>query len=607
MKKVIITLFLFFISLEADDFSIDTSYYFSEKNLSFKELSNIKEFKKSNGKNFGFKKEFCYLKLEFKNFSNFKLSRYFKFEYPYIDYITLLSKNGVEKYGQLEKFNSNILSLHNVSFLVELKSKESKTIYLQIKSSLPIKTNILTFNREEYFKNILFYKQIYSFVYGVLIVMILYNFIIYLNIKEKAYLYYVLFHFSWLIAIFAFSGLGFEYIWANYPIVNLHSYGIVANFLSLFDYMLIIYFLDLDRILPKIANLFRYFAIFSLLVAISSLFIVINPLYEINTFFTESFIFILLFYMIFYKKSKISKYILIAKVFLFFGVFILTLSEFGLIKDSFFVDNSYLLGIMIELILMSLVLSYNYKDIKMKYHLEERKRKETEKMLIAKHKLSILGEMLNSIVHQWRQPLSEINSIVFKMDTQYSIEGLSESEFDKNLTNIESLTYYLSQTINDFRNFSLENTEIEKFKIETLIDEVISILNYSFKLNKIELKINYSAKNIYTETNRSRLSQILIIILNNAKDALLENEVDNRRIFIDIIENRKILSIKISNSGKKIPKEIENKIFQSHFSTKNRNENSGIGLYIAKEITNRLNISLKLLNNEPLTTFEIKI
>ncbi len=603
MIKLLISIIILSIFLFAkDDFSVKISYFLTKENLSIEQIQKVKNFKLSNGESFGFIDDYCWLKIELKNNSNIELKRYFKFAYHYIEHILLYEDINLKpkKYGQLENFNQNISSLQNVLFKLKANPKDTNIAYLRIKSNLSMNIKIKHFSEKEYIDYIFLYKQLYAFVYGVLFAMLLYNFIIYLNIKEKAYLYYVLFHFLFLLGIIAWGGLGFEYLWAKYPIFNFYSYGVISNLLHFFDYMLMIHFLDTKKYLPKVTLILRVLAFIGLFFSITSLYNPLVQIYEIYSIFVTITMIGVVLYLALIKNFLIAKYFLIAKLSLFIGIIVFMLSEFALIEGSFFVNNFYIFAIVIEVILMSFILSYKFKE-------EREKRVLTEKMLISKHKLSTLGEMFNNIVHQWRQPLSQINSIVFNIESEYHFKNLNRVKLEDKLNSIETLTNYLSQTIDDFRNFSLENSKIEKFKIKTLIDETLSIINFSQKLNQIDIEVKYSNENISILSNKNELSQVLMIILNNAKDAFIENKTLKPKIVIDISEDFQKKYIKISNNGGEISNKIVNKIFKPYFSTKDKKSATGIGLYIVKLIIDKLKGSVSVKNNNQWVIFTIEL
>lgn len=583
LKLLIFFYFFTQLAYSQNDFEVRTSYYLTEKDLTLSQIKTVKEFTPSKGDNFGIIDSYCWLKIEIKNNTNLEQHRYFEFKIPFIDYIDLYNDNKVQKFGQLQKFNTNIKSLNNAAFMIHLDKKENKTIYLRLSSSFAMKTFINNFSMEEYESNLIFYKRIFDFIYGILISMVLYNFFIWLSIREKSYFYYVLFHFIFILGIISWTGFGFEYIWPNTPEVNHYTYGVLGNLLYAFNILFLMYYLNVNKYLPSTVKYLKGLVYVALFFSITSIFKSYVSLYEAFSIFSSLFSLFITIYLLIVFKQKTAQYFLISRLFLFSGNILLVLSEFGVIEGSFFIDNSYIWGAAVEVILMSFALSYKYKLLEYEKELEKAKRIETEEMLFNKQKLSALGEMLNNLVHQWRQPLSQINSIVYSIDSDYSGKKLTPVKLEENLNNIESITNYLSHTLDDFRNFSLDKNQSKSFKIESLLNEVVSIIKFTFNTNKINIKTEFKNNDIEIKLNKNELTQVLVILLINAKDAIIHNQINSGEVFISVSDN-KYLEIEISNNGGSIPLNVRKKIFEPYFTTKNSDEGTGLGLYIAKLI-----------------------
>lgn len=583
LKLLIFFYFFTQLAYSQNDFEVRTSYYLTEKDLTLSQIKTVKEFTPSKGDNFGIIDSYCWLKIEIKNNTNLEQHRYFEFKIPFIDYIDLYNDNKVQKFGQLQKFNTNIKSLNNAAFMIHLDKKENKTIYLRLSSSFAMKTFINNFSMEEYESNLIFYKRIFDFIYGILISMVLYNFFIWLSIREKSYFYYVLFHFIFILGIISWTGFGFEYIWPNTPEVNYYTYGVLGNLLYAFNILFLMYYLNVNKYLPSTVKYLKGLVYVDLFFSITSIFKSYVSLYEAFSIFSSLFSLFITIYLLIVFKQKTAQYFLISRLFLFSGNILLVLSEFGVIEGSFFIDNSYIWGAVVEVILMSFALSYKYKLLEYEKELEKAKRIETEEMLFNKQKLSALGEMLNNLVHQWRQPLSQINSIVYSIDSDYSGKKLTPVKLEENLNNIESITNYLSHTLDDFRNFSLDKNQSKSFKIESLLNEVVSIIKFTFNTNKINIKTEFKNNDIEIKLNKNELTQVLVILLINAKDAIIHNQINSGEVFISVSDN-KYLEIEISNNGGSIPLNVRKKIFEPYFTTKNSDEGTGLGLYIAKLI-----------------------
>ena len=213
------------------------------------------------------------------------------------------------------------------------------------------------------------------------------------------------------------------------------------------------------------------------------------------------------------------------------------------------------------------------------------KEKEQNNILIQQSKMASMGQMMENIAHQWRQPLSAISTAAsgIQIEKEYGI--LENNILDKRLQGIMDNTSFLSQTIEDFRNFFKQSKDKEEFKISDILIKVETIISSTFKNNEIVIHKNYDIDtNIYCMGFANELSQVLINILNNAKDIIREKECPDKIVKINLIQKDNNISIKIYDSAGGIPKEIMEKIFEPYFTTKHSAQGTGIGLYMSSEI-----------------------
>jgi len=246
--------------------------------------------------------------------------------------------------------------------------------------------------------------------------------------------------------------------------------------------------------------------------------------------------------------------------------------------------------------------------------LENRVKQEIEKnlkhqmLLLQQNRLAQMGEMIENIAHQWRQPLAQINSCVLMIDGSFAKERIQQSVtiFEK-LNEIEKLTSYMSKTIDDFTNFFHPEKEKREFGIEELVQNTYTVVKGALNAASIEftpiLDKNYAIYSYIKE-----LEHVLIIIFNNAKDALLDKDASARKITLEACEDEKYVFIKISDNGGGIEKKNLNKVFEPYFSTKHKSQGTGLGLYMAKMIIEEgLDGHLSVYNNDIGATFEIAI
>ena len=219
-----------------------------------------------------------------------------------------------------------------------------------------------------------------------------------------------------------------------------------------------------------------------------------------------------------------------------------------------------------------------------------------------------MGEMISMIAHQWRQPLTAItattNNLLLKniLNKEVPKEILEEE-----LNLITEYTQHLSFTIDDFRNFFKSDNEKVDSKIEDIIEKAINIIKTSFEAKDINLITNYKFNeniNMYT----TEIQQVILILLKNAEDALVDNEIENKTIEIITYKENDFAIIEIQDNAGGIASDIIYKIFDPYFSTKKAKEGTGIGLYMSKMIINdHCKGEITASNNQDGAIFKIKL
>ncbi|MGB5867812.1 MAG: PAS domain S-box protein [Arcobacteraceae bacterium] len=209
-----------------------------------------------------------------------------------------------------------------------------------------------------------------------------------------------------------------------------------------------------------------------------------------------------------------------------------------------------------------------------------------EKLLLQQSKMAAMGEMLQNIAHQWRQPLSIISTSATGLLVKKELEIQTPIEEDiKTLNTINDSTQYLSETINAFSDFFNPTKEKKSFNIKDVYQKTLNIVLTKFKNANIEIVENI---NDLTITNlENELIQVLMNLLNNARDILEIKHDIKRYIFIDITSSKNNLIIKIKDNGGGIPEKIIDKVFEPYFTTKHKSQGIGIGLYMCQEIVTK--------------------
>ena len=210
--------------------------------------------------------------------------------------------------------------------------------------------------------------------------------------------------------------------------------------------------------------------------------------------------------------------------------------------------------------------------------------KEQEKILASSQRHAQMGEMIGNIAHQWRQPLSAISMLASGTKLNKTLGILDDNELDVNLDKIVDYSQYLSETIEDFRNFYKEDKELVQFSIVEQMDYSISLLSASYKNNGVDILKEYSKDDFIVFGLATEFSQVIVNILNNAKDILIEKNPKNKILLVKMYENKKYNICEIHDNGGGVPSNIKDKIFDPYFTTKHQSQGTGIGLHMSKEI-----------------------
>lgn len=220
------------------------------------------------------------------------------------------------------------------------------------------------------------------------------------------------------------------------------------------------------------------------------------------------------------------------------------------------------------------------------------------KMLEQQSKMASMGEMLDSVAHQWKQPLNALTMYLDLMRSDFDEGAVDKAYVDEMQEGMNSQITHMTTTLSEFRNFFRPNTAVVSFNLLKLVKSVLLLTKDEFLKNQIEIELKID-EDITLKGNENEFKHLIINIINNSRDAFNEKAIKNRQIFIRARKKEELIYIEIEDSAGGIPKHIIEHVFESNFTTKSADKGTGIGLYMSSQIVDKMHgkIDAKNINN----------
>jgi len=420
---------------------------------------------------------------------------------------------------------------------------------------------------------------------GVIFSASIYNLAFYFYIQNRQYLYYGL---AQLFTLFFLINLDSIYISPFDEIFGLHSphlFYLTRASILLFSLLFIKEFLKIYNVshLNKLIKVIIY-------LTLADMFFILIFSYALLTNFIPIFIPI---WLVLSEASRVIKEKDMPFYFLLTGwyisIFVAIVEHLGLIAWIGIPFPFLHITFAIESIFLSLAISYKFK-------LLDEKQKLQQTLLLQQSRLASMGEMISIIAHQWKQPLNFLSVVNMNLKRMHKEHLNSTMLLNESTKQIE----YMSNTIDSFRDFYNPSKQKEEFFVAHALEHVLAIVASALESSKIKIESTVDEDfNLYG--NKNEFEQVLLNLINNAKDALIEHKIEQPYIEISINKSKVI----IKDNGNGILKENIEKIFNPYFSTKNNSD--GIGLYISKMIIEQeFRGTLYVKSNHETTVFIIK-
>jgi len=487
----------------------------------------------------------------------------FKDEHYIISFNSLFSKIS------LEKKYTQALNLSLIPPIIVLKQDDiPRSFFLKLDNThnyvnLDINVSLV----KEYLREESLKKTLKGFSYGIIFTAFLLFLIFYFFNEKKSYLFCSLTHLL-ILGILLYEINIFD--------ENYEYFGIIIFYLfSLFSNLFVQYLFNTKKEYILLDKILKFIILINTLHLFIVLFFDNNTIYDYLPYATSFSIYLLIAILSMTKGNKASFFFLL-------GWGVLIVYFFAIEVQILYLQRELIHNIKsvegfifaFESVFMLCILAYEFKVLKKEY-INQRE------IIYHQNKLASMGEMIENISHQWKQPLTQLSFIIMAIKTAFKHNKLSLEYLENKTDEASNQLRFMSNTISDFSNFLSLKKEKESFFIVDEIHRVISLIQDSFTFFSITLEVAYD-ENHLLRNYKGELSHVIFNLLNNAKDAFSKKQVKNAKININIKKEGNNILVLIEDNAGGVDPNIAKKIFEPYFTTK---ENGlGIGLYMSKKI-----------------------
>ena len=620
MIKLFILFFTLFFSLQAavlqlhqnSSSSIETAIEYLEDrdgNLSLKEVQKTSfiPYTQERSVNFGFTKSVYWFKIDLNNLNpNQNKKWWVKIDYPLLESIDLyLIKNSGEilKYqrmGTSQPFASREVASHHFISELPLKNVVDSTLLLRVKTQSSMQLPLSIFPSEELLAEMERNNFFVGIYYGLFIIILLYNIVLFIYTRDLNYLRYILFLVSFVLWQLSFDGLGIKYIWGDSRWLIEHGSSALIAFTSFCALYFSRHFLNTPRYTPRIDKIILVMMGISLVMVAASSFLSYGKVIPVNALLASMMPILLLIagLMVMRYEYQAARFYVAGWSSFLIATIIFAFNKFDLIPSFYGVNHVQQLGSAVEMIFLSLALAHRVYLLQREYigklnHLNDslsdkvkialNEARLKDRLFVQQSRLAAMGEMIEQIAHQWRQPLHTLALINQDMYVKQKLGICDDAYFDQSHERIDEHLQYLSKTIDDFRNFYKTDKSISLEDVGDLAADALRLSDVFLKYAKIKTSLEVSTTR-KVSIAKNEMIQVLMNLIKNAHDAILEQRISDGRVVISIEDYNSGIKVCVEDNAGGIAPNVLEKVFDIYFTTKDPEYGTGLGLHMSKFI-----------------------
>lgn len=237
---------------------------------------------------------------------------------------------------------------------------------------------------------------------------------------------------------------------------------------------------------------------------------------------------------------------------------------------------------------------------------EMTKRHEREKVLQSQAKMAAMGEMMDAVAHQWKQPLNALSMYSDLLRMDFKAGEVTDNYIEQFVSDIQDQINHMVTTLSEFRTFFRPDKEPEPFGLKRCTQSVMLLIHDEMLRNNITIIVE-SKREIIITGIENEFKHLLLNLLSNAKDAFLEQGTKERTIFIRFYKRDKHVFVEVEDTAGGVPDAIIGEIFKPNFTTKGEGKGTGVGLYMSTQIVHKMHGAITVENTANGALFRIKL